>query len=93
MDHQTELALKRLETLHQAVANVARFHPDSAEAAEARAAFDAEVALVQVQSAERVADSSLAAARAVARATWALAFFTLVLAAATVVLVFVTVTG
>lgn len=87
---ETKLQLKQMEDLYQAAQKVARLSPATAEAAHARAEFDATLALIQVRSAERIGQASLDTSRTLTKATVALAVATVVLAIATVVLVFVT---
>jgi len=90
-DHQAQHYVRRLETLHQAVQAVATHHPDTAAAAGLRATLDAEIAILQVQSAERVAEAAQKSSDSLVRATWVLAWLTVVLAMASVALLIVTV--
>lgn len=92
MDFPPEVAaqVRRLEVLYQAAQKIGTMHPDSAAAAQIRAEFDAELALLQIKTAERIAETAQRSSDSLARATWVLALMTVVLAAASVALIFVT---
>lgn len=90
LDDETRGQLKQMEDLYQAAQKLARLSSATAEAAHARAEFDATLALIQVRSAERIGEASLRTSRTLTGATVALAVATVVLAVATVVLVVVT---